>query len=324
MIRQEFIYQQAPFPSCHAATLAEVPPTGATGRSALVAAWFGGTEEGAADVAIWLSRREGGGWSPPVKVAEAEGVPCWNPVLHHTRSGVLLLFYKLGPSPQTWTGALIRSVDGGRTWSTPEQLPAGILGAIKNKPLELPDGTLVCGSSVESYGAWGCWVERTPDGGKTWTKHGPISLPGNPYGIIQPAVFGTVDGPGIHLGMLCRVRGVPRMVRATSDDSGRTWSVAATIELPQNNSGLDAVSLKDGRVVLIYNHTTTGRSPLNLAVSGDLGRTWKPGPVLEEAEGEYSYPAIIQGADETIHAAYTWKRQRIRYATLSPRDLPET
>jgi predicted neuraminidase len=288
-----------------------------------VAAWFGGADEGAADVAIWLSRREGERWSPPEKVAAGEGVPCWNPVLHHTRSGTLLLFYKLGPSPQTWTGALIRSTDAGRTWSPPEQLPAGILGPIKNKPFELPNGTLVCGSSVESYRAWGCWVERTGDAGKTWSKHGPINLPGNPYGIIQPAVFGTANGPGAHLAMLCRTRGVPRMARATSDDGGRTWSAASLIDLPQNNSGLDAVCLKDGRVVVVYNHTTTGRSPLNLAVSGDLGLTWKRGPVLEEAEGEYSYPAIIQGADGTIHVAYTWKRERIRYATLSPRDLPQ-
>lgn len=313
MIRKEFVFTEAPFPSCHAATIAELPD------GALLCAWFGGMREGAADVAIWLSRRENGAWSPPARVAAAEGVPCWNPVLHRTRAGSLLLFFKFGPSPLTWTGALQRSADGGRTWSDPEPLPAGILGPIKNKPFELPDGTLVCGSSIESYRAWACWVDRTPDEGRTWTKHGPIQVPGLPYGIIQPAIFGTEDG---RLAMLCRSREIHSMVRATSEDGGRTWTQAAPIDLPQNNSGLDAIRLRDGRVAVVYNHSTSERTPLNLAVSGDMGRTWKAGPVLESEPGEYSYPAIVQGGDGTLHIAYTWRRQRIRYVSLEPGDLP--
>lgn len=309
----EFVFDRAPFPSCHASTLADC------GAAGLVCAWFGGKEEGAKDVAIWLARREAGGWSAPRKVAEAPDVPCWNPVLHQSRQGPLLLFYNAGPSPQTWTGFLQRSTDGGRTWSAPEQLPAGILGPIKNKALELADGSLVCGSSVESYRAWGCWVEITRDLGRTWTKHGPINQPGHLYGSIQPAVFGTPDGK---LAMLCRTRDVHRMVRATSEDGGRTWTPLAEIDLPQNNSGLDAVRLKDGRVVVVYNHTTRGRTPLNVAVSGDMGLTWKPGPVLETEPGEYSYPAVIEGQDGRVHISYTWKRQRIRTATFRPDELP--
>ena len=314
MVRQEFIYERGPTPSCHASTLAVV------GDGSLVTAWFGGKEEGANDVAIWLSRGRSGQWSHPARVASGDGVPCWNPVLYRTRKGNLLLFYKIGTSPQTWSGALRRSSDDGRTWSAPELFPPGILGPIKNKPFELPDGTLVCGTSVESYKSWGCWVERTRDEGRTWTKHGPILVPANPYGTIQPAVFGTSGGK---LAMLCRSRGLHQIVRAASEDGGRSWSAAAPIDLPQNNSGLDAVRLKDSRVVLIYNHTTQGRTPLNLAVSRDLGKTWTPGPVLETAPGEYSYPAIIQAPDGRIHFTYTWRRERVRYGTLDPGDLPE-
>lgn len=313
MLQQEFIFEEAAFPSCHASTLVETAP------GALAAAWFGGQREGAPDVSIWLSRREAGRWTPPEKVASGDGVPCWNPVLFQPRTGPLLLFYKAGPSPQTWSGMLLRSRDQGRTWSPPELLPAGILGPVKNKPFELSDGTLVCGTSVESHRAWGCWVERTPDGGKSWTRHGPINLPGNYYGCIQPAVFGLSSG---RLAMLCRTRGVHRMARATSGDGGRTWTDLEPIELPQNNSGLDAVMLRDGRVVVVYNHTQQGRTPLNLAVSGDLGRTWTPGPVLESEPGEYSYPAIIQGTGDVVSVSYTWKRQRIRHASLEPGDLP--
>lgn len=313
-MHQEFVFDQASTPSCHAVTLADCGPRG------LAVAWFGGKEEGAKDVAIWFSRREGARWSAPRKVAVAPDVPCWNPVLHRSRGGELLLFYKAGPSPETWTGFLQRSRDGGDTWSMPEQLPAGILGPIKNKPFELADGTLVCGSSVESYRAWGCWVERTSDSGITWSKHGPINLPDHLYGSIQPTIFGTPDG---RLAMLCRTRDVHRIVRATSNDGGRTWTPLAETELPQNNSGLDATRLTDGRVVLIYNHTAAGRTPLNIGVSGDLGVTWTPGPVLEAEPGEYSYPAVIQGSDGTVHIAYTWNRKRIRYARLRPDELPK-
>lgn len=313
MLAKEFVYETAPFPSCHASTVV------VTRSGELLAAWFGGREEKAADVEIWLSRRGAGTWSAPERVATGHGVPCWNPVLHQLHRGPLLLFYRVGPSPQTWTTYLLRSVDSGKTWSAPEQLPAGILGPIKNKPFELGNGTLVCGSSVESYQAWSCWMELTPDGGKTWEKHGPLNLPDHLYGIIQPAVFGTEDGK---LAVLCRSRDIHRMVRSTSDDGGRTWSTPDAIDLPQNNSGLDATLLRDGRVVLIYNHSTDARTPLNLAVSGDMGRTWKPGPVLETDPGEYSYPAILQASDGTIHMTYTWNRKRIRYARAMPDDLP--
>jgi len=312
-MQHEFVFDQAPFPSCHAATIVD------TGRTGLVCAWFGGEQEGARDVAIWLAHRERGRWSPPRKVAEAPGVPCWNPVLHVCGNGPLLLFYKAGPSPQTWTGYVQRSTDAGRMWSAPDQLPAGILGPIKNKPFELRSGALVCGSSVESYRAWGCWVEITSDQGRTWTKHGPINQPGHLYGSIQPTVFGGPDG---RLAMLCRTRDVHRVVRATSNDSGRTWSPLMEIDLPQNNSGLDAVRLADGRVVLIFNNTATGRTPLSTAVSADMGQTWKFGPPLETEPGEYSYPAVIQDRDGSIQVAYTWNRKRIRVATLTPDELP--
>lgn len=311
--RQEFLYERAPFPSCHAGTLAETSP----GR--FTAAWFGGEREGAPDVGIWVARNEGAGWSEPRRVAAHEGVPCWNPVLHQCARGPLLLFYHAGPSPMTWSCLLCRSEDEGRTWSPPELLPAGILGPIKNKPLELADGTLVCGSSVESWRAWSCWVEITPDRGRTWSKHGPIAMEGHPMGIIQPGLFPLGEGG---VGMLCRTRDLPHAVRAESRDGGRTWNPPVPVALPQNNSGLDTVRLRDGRLVVIYNHTTRGRTPLNLAVSGDDGFTWIPGPVLESEPGEYSYPAILQGAGGEVHAVYTWRRERMRHAVIPLAALP--
>ena len=104
VVRAELIFEHAPFPSCHASTIAETP------SGALVAAWFGGTEERHPDVSIWTARREASGWTAPVEVADCaeNGIdyPCWNPVLHQPTEGPLLLFYKSGPSPGEWWGML--------------------------------------------------------------------------------------------------------------------------------------------------------------------------------------------------------------------------
>ena len=131
----EFIFESAPFASAHASTIVET-------RSGLVAAWFGGTREGADDVGIWLSRRVSGKWTPPVEVAtgvqnDGRRFPTWNPVLFELRTGELALFYKVGPNPRAWWGMVRTSSDEGRTWSDGRRLPDGILGPIKNKPVRL-------------------------------------------------------------------------------------------------------------------------------------------------------------------------------------------
>ena len=90
--------------------------------------------------------------------------------------------------------------------------------------------------------------------------------------------------------------------------------------LPNPNSGTDAVTLEDGRHLLVYNHTPKGRTPLNVAVSDD-GKAWKAGPVLEAEPGEYSYPAVIQASDGLVHVTYTWRRRRIKHVVLDPTKL---
>jgi predicted neuraminidase len=309
----EFIYQSAPFPSCHASTLVETAP------DKLLAAWFGGMREGAQDVAIWLSRFDGR-WSAPEKIAEEPGVPCWNPVLFRERkSGEVTLFYKAGPSPQTWSGFYRRSRDGGATFEASFILPAGLLGPIKNKPIQLDDGAIVAGSSVESYKTWACWMERSTDAGRTWTRHGPIHHRDEPYGVIQPTLLRRRDGS---LLSLMRSRKIGSICAATSGDGGQTWSPATAVEsLPNPNAGIDAVTLEDGRHALVYNPTHQGRTPLVLALSSDDGQSWKTVKVLEDQPGEYSYPAVIQTSDGALHTTYTWKRERIRHQWFSLSEL---
>lgn len=316
LIRSEFIYEQATFPSCHASTIVET-------SSGLVTAWFGGTREGAPDVVIWLARHVDGAWTAPIEVGtgvQADGTryPCWNPVLFQPREGPLLLFYKVGPSPSAWWGMLRTSTDGGRSWSEAKRLPDGILGPVKNKPIQLADGTILSASSAEGLSpapSWRVHFERSSDGGAAWTKTIVPTTTDSPA-AIQPSLLVHRDGS---LQALGRTRS-GKIFTTTSTDQGRSWSPLELTTLPNPNSGTDAVTLRDGRHLLIYNHTPKGRTPLNLAVSHD-GRAWQAALVLEQEPGEYSYPAIIQTADGLVHATYTWKRQRIKHVVIDPAKL---
>jgi len=309
LMTAEFIFEQAEFASCHASTIVEVEP------GKLLAAWFGGTKEGDKDVRIWWSRHEGSGWPKPQVAAEETGQPCWNPVLFKSKAGTLFLFYKAGPNPLSWSGFVRRSADNGLTWSQPEILPAGILGPIKNKPITLRDGSILSGTSVESHRAWACWVERSTDDGRSWRRTGPITVPDQPYGIIQPTLFETRDG---RLVMFVRSRNIGFICKSESKDNGATWSPAQKTDLPHPGSGIDLVRTGEGILFLVYNHTPRFRYPLNLGMSGDEGTTWKMVHTFEEQPGEYSYPAIIQTADGRLHVTYTWKRQRIKHVVLDP------
>lgn len=312
IIKQEFIFADPPFTSCHASTLTQ------THSGAILCAWFAGSEEGANDVAIWSSSCEQGKWNVPKKIAEVAGIPCWNPVLFTLPSKEVLLFYKAGRNPQQWSGLLKRSFDEGAHWSESESLPAGIIGPVKNKPLLLPNGTLLCGSSIESWRRWGCWVDITDDRGHTWHKSSPINVDTQLFGIIQPALF---FGKGGTLRLLARSHQIGFICAAESCDQGKTWSQAQPISLPNPNSAIDAVNIKGGRVVLVYNHSKEERYPLNIGVSEDGGLTWEMKVVLEEEPGEYSYPSIIQALDEKIHITYTWNRTHIKYVILDPKLL---
>jgi predicted neuraminidase len=314
VIGAEFIYETAPFPSCHASTIAEPKP------GELVAAWFGGTHERHPDVGIWLSRQVAGHWTVPAEVANGvqsptNRFPCWNPVLFQPRTGPLLLFYKVGPSPSSWWGMLITSADSGRTWSSPRRLPEGILGPIKNKPVQLANGDLLCPTSTEQ-GGWRVHFERTSDLGKTWQSTPPVN-DGREIGAIQPSILFY---PGNRLEAVGRTR-QGRVFQIWSEDGGTTWGKMSLTALPNPNSGTDAVTLRDGRQLLVYNHTAKGRSPLNVAISAD-GEPWRPAVTLEDEPGkEFSYPAVIQTSDGQVHITYTWKRQRIKHAVLDPGKL---
>ncbi len=319
IVKSEFVFAAAPFPSCHASTIAETP-------SGLVAAWFGGTAERNPDVCIYVSRNENGKWTAPIAVADGVGfstnrLPTWNPVLFQPKDGPLLLFYKVGPKPAEWWGMMKTSDDDGKTWSQPVRLPDGILGPIKNKPVQLANGDILCGSSTEGDGGWRVHFERTSDFGKTWTATLPVN-DGKEIGAIQPSILFLGGGK---LQAIGRTKN-DKIFQINSADGGLTWGEMTLLNLPNPDSGTDAVTLRDGRQLLVYNHNTRtgshnkGRSPLNVAISND-GVNWKSVAVLEnnpDAPNGFAYPAVIQTRDGCVHITYTWERKRIKHVVIDP------
>ncbi len=321
-----------PTPECHASTLVETP-------DGLVVAFFAGTYESHPDVGIWVSRMVEGQWAWPEEVVD--GVqndtlryPCWNPVLFQPEGGDLMLFYKVGPSPQTWWGMVMTSKDYGKTWSEPRKLGEDakvghLLGPIKNKPIQLANGTIINPTSIEYPKGdgedqdWRVYFEISKDLGQTWDVVGPIN-DGVEFDAIQPSILTYPDGK---LQVICRSR-QDVLAQSWSEDQGQTWSEMTAMALPNPNSGTDAVTLSDGRQLLVYNHSTKqgeepkGRNILNIALSKD-GRTWEPVMTLENEpiEDGYAYPAVIQSSDGLVHVTYTYDRQSVKHVIIDPKEL---
>lgn len=321
----EFIYDKAPYPSCHSVTIVE------TTNGDLVSAWFGGTHERHPDVCIYSAIKPKGSdkWGEPIKVADGvmkDGTrfPTWNPVLYQIPGGDLMLFYKIGPKPSEWWGVYRTSSDGGKTWSDKIDMPSkDFLGPIKNKPVLLSNGTLLLPSSTEGNG-WHLRMESTPDFGKTWVMGDTISRGKQKINAIQPSILFHKDGSIQAIG-----RTKNRAIFSTfSKDNGKTWSDLELIGLPNNNSGTDAVTLKNGKHLLVYNHVLPPgkeakgpRTPLNLSISDD-GINWKATLVLEDSKiSQYSYPSIIQSSDGMVHIVYTWRREKLKYVKIDPSKL---
>ena len=301
-----------PFPQCHASTVAETPDGG------LVAAWFGGTAEKDNDVGIWFATFDGEKWSAPERAAKVDDTPHWNPVLFRDAEGTIHLFFKIGPEIPFWQTYWMQSKDG-KTWSAPQELVAGDKGGrgpVKNKAIILSDGTWLAPASTEHEG-WHSFADRSTDGGKTWSRSenfafDPAEMEGK--GIIQPTFWESEPGQ-VHALMRSTAG---KIFRTDSEDFGKTWTPIYDSGLPNNNSGVDAVRLKDGRVLLVYNPVPgnwKARTPIDLAISEDNGKTWKTVAHLEadaDLRSEFSYPAIIQMESGDVVITYTYQRERVR------------
>lgn len=331
-INKEFVFENdRSFKSCHASTLVVLP------NGDIIAAWFGGTAEGAGDTAIWLSRQVHGRWTLPVKIADQQGVPHWNPVLFQSEEEIVYLFYKTGQPIPRWQTMVMTSRDQGRIWTAPRPLVEGDYGGrgpVKNKPIRLKNGAWLAPASIENE-HWEAFVDITTDQGKTWTKsplvpiertlipeknkvQSPFPVPEfsvRGQGIIQPTLWESKPGV-VHM-LLRSTQGY--IYRSDSQDAGKTWCTVYPTTLPNNNSGIDLTPLSHGELVLVYNPSGENwgeRTPLVISISLDNGETWEHVLTLEQGAGEYSYPAVVSRGND-IYLTYTWRRERIAFWSLS-------
>lgn len=311
--KKDFVFgDDREFPQCHASTLVR------TDGGKFVIAWFGGTKEKDDDVGIWVSTGRPGHWTAPLEVAKIREDPHWNPVLHRGADGKIYLFFKVGKEISHWETWVQVSEDDGATWTAAYELVKGDRGGrgpVKNKMIELTDGTWLAGASVEPD-RWDVMLDRSEDGGKTWVESEKLAIDTvaiKGKGAIQPTLWESEPGK-VH--MLVRTTGGV-VGRSDSDDNGKTWSTIVATSLPNPNSGIDLTKLDDGTLALMYNPDSKNwgsRSPVSLALSHDNGVTWPDVIDIDagDKEDEFSYPAIISWGD-SIATTYTWNRQKIAF-----------
>jgi len=320
IVKQNLIFEisDAPTLSCHASTIA-------LHKNSLYAAWFGGTTEGADDVAVWLAKKDGKKWDIPFKMSASEHIPHWNPVLF-SLGNRLFLYYKKGETIPEWQ-TFYRVLENG-VWSEETELVPGDKGGrgpVKNKPVKSRNGVIIAPASLEkseeksentetppagqsSKNSWNVFADISTDG-VSWQAQELIAADVN---LIQPSIWETSEG--LHAFMRSDVGAV---YRSDSTDGGISWTAAYKTVLPNNNSGLDTV-YAGGNLYVVYNPVIKNwgaRTPLTVSKSEDNGKTWTEMLTLENAEGEYSYPSVIE-ADGFLHIVYTYNRKSIMYVKV--------
>lgn len=322
IVQREMICSHLPTAMCHASTV--LPLSDGT----VLCAWFGGSQESKADVAIWTSRREEGRWTDPAAIVHMDQ-PHWNPVLQRLEDGIIRLYYKVGINTADWKTMICDSKDMGRTWSMPRELvlddDSGGRGPVRSKIIRTSSGRYLAPCSTER-GVWIAYADYSDDGGLSWTRSNPIMVAGlepdgkpaavaeqSSYrrGVIQPTLWEKAPNK-VHM-LLRSTEG--KVFRSDSEDDGATWCKPYPISLPNNNSGIDLDCLSDGTLILACNPVSVNwgpRTPLRLLWSKENGVSWHDLIDLDSGNGEFSYPAVVaRGMD--LYVTYTWKRQNIAY-----------
>lgn len=317
LFEQHFFEPIAAAPSVHASTITQLPGGG------LMAAWFGGSREGAKDVSIYGSHWNDatGCWDTPSVIVDAGGSSreldryvkkLGNPVLYCDQAGRVWLYY-VTVSLGGWSGSSITlkySDDGGVTWSDSRRLISSpflnISNLVRSVPLELSDGSILLPVYHEFLNKYGEILHLSTDG-ELIAKY----RMGNSTGALQPTLVGVDDQTIL---AFHRREGDlrPRVLANRSDDCGRNWSDTQPIELPNPNASVAVVRRGDGGFLMALNVSETDRLELSLAVSDD-GKDWRVVKTFPTIEGdlESSYPTLIKADDATYHLTYTWGREKI-------------
>lgn len=280
--------------------------------------YFYGSREGNDDVCIYGSRRTPDcRWSQPQLLSEVDGIPHWNPVLFRRNDGAVVLFYKVGKTIADWYTKCRISYDECRTWGDSfEMIPgdtSGGRGPVRNKAVYLSDGSILAPGSTEQ-GRWKCFFDRSFDEGKTWVRSADLEIlpEEEKRGIIQPTIWESAEG--VH----ALLRSTEGKIYRTDSADGSEWCAPYATEMPNNNSGIDLVTLPDGRLILCCNPVSgnwAGRTPLSLFESTDNGKTFTLLSHLTTMEGKYAYPALVLEGNK-LHVTYTWNRRTLQYFCL--------
>jgi predicted neuraminidase len=324
-IHREFINADSGSGMVHVGSICELP------QGRLAAAWYGGSREGAQDVAVFLSVKGSGDvWSRPQMVVDRVSASrelsryvkkVGNPLLFSDPGGRLWLVY-VTIAVGGWSGSSLNitwSNDGGSNWSKSQRLTLSpffnISELVRNRPLPLSSGGFAVPIYHECLGYFPemLWLQsrsKSPD------VHFKKSRMTGGNSFIQPSV--VVLSPSAARAFY-RCRSHEKAIgTAITNDTGKNWSELQTLSLPNPDSALDALLLSDQRILLVFNDSTANRENLRLAVSHDQGRHWTRIATLEsEPQGEFSYPYMIRTEDGRIHLVYTWDRKRIAHVVFN-------
>lgn len=318
LLKRETIFpaENRPTENCHASTVLK------TGDG-LLAAWFGGTKEGADDVGVLYAHCRNGKWDAPVMLPKTVNKPHWNPVLFRMPDGRIFLFYKIGKTIPCWQTFYRVSEDGGESFGEERELVEGDIGGrgpVKNKPILLSNGEVLAPASYEpgalaetDVKPWRCFTDRTCSCGREWERTPYIGQPEG-VSVIQPTLWESAPGR-VH--MFTRSDG-SYIFRSDSEDYGRTWCGLYATDIPHNNSGIDCARNESGVLALVYNPVASKwgrRTPIQVSFSEDNGRSWFETLILKDGPGEFSYPAVIADKDR-FHITFTGCRETIYYCEV--------
>lgn len=289
-------------PASHSASITEFPD------GTLACVWYSGSYEGATDTVLyWSKRKPGEDWGKPEILVEVPGLSTGNPVLWYDGEKLNLYFVIL--YGDWWTEAKLihtSSTDGGQTWSQQKLLWDELGMMLRTPPLRLTTGEILL--PIYDERRWVSMILRSEDGGQTWKKFGDATARGI---TIQPTLVELEDGRILSYSRSSR----GRIYVSWSYNKGLSWTASQPLSLVNNNTGIDMIRTSEG-LLLVHNDTETGRHRIVVSHSADEGKNWSLIATLEDSEGEFSYPTMIQSQSGKVHIVYTSQRQTIIHTEI--------